>query len=262
MAKTCSILGSGNIAWHYCRLLLHAGYTIKELYIRNELHDADFVSLGNIKKIRNIKDINPFSDLYFFCVSDDAIETMVKAFPFKPTESQICLHTSGSVPANVFDSLCSRYGCMWPLQTLKKGIVPLFQDYPLFVTASDSQTENSLLEMGNDFEHLCMPVTDSQKASLHLAAVMTGNFINHLLSSGYDYCKSQHLDFTWLHSLIMETVQKSLNSPNPSLVQTGPASRHDVNTVNRHMDMLKDQGQLSELYKILSESIMAKHPRK
>jgi predicted short-subunit dehydrogenase-like oxidoreductase (DUF2520 family) len=262
MAKTCSILGSGNVAWHFSRLLLDAGYNLREIYIRNEANDIDFAPFGNIKKVRNITDISPYSDFYFFCVSDDAINTLVESFPFNPTEFQICLHTSGSVPVSVFSSLCKRYGSIWPLQTLKKSVIPLYPDYPLFINASDPQTENILYEVGTSLAHTCIATTETQKAEMHLAAVMTGNFINHLLSSGFDYCFSNQLEFAWLRSLIMETVQKSLHSPDPSLVQTGPASRHDIKTLERHMEMLKDEKPLRELYQILSESIMTKHPRK
>jgi len=262
MAATCSILGGGNAAWHFCRLLFGSGYKIDDLYIRNEANDDDFAQFGAIKKVRTLQDISQSSDLYFFCVSDDAIKSLVESFPFKPSENQICLHTSGSLPVTIFNSFFSRYGCMWPLQTLKKGIVPIHHDFPFILTASDPETESRLRDITISFSHTCIPATDYQRAALHLAAVLTGNFMNHLLTSGFDYCQSQQIDFSSLKSLILETVTKSLNSPDPSQNQTGPASRHDVKTVERHLEMLSDHSQLRKMYSVLSESIMAKHPLK
>jgi predicted short-subunit dehydrogenase-like oxidoreductase (DUF2520 family) len=262
MAEVCSILGSGNSAWHFTRLLLNAGHNIADVYIRNEEKDADFAGFGDIKKVRLPEDISRTSDFYFFCVSDDAIKPIIQSFPFRLNDRQISIHTSGMAPATVFEPFCTRFGCIWPLQTLKKGVVPIHQDFPLLLTASDPETNARLSDLLAAFLQKCVPITDEQKSALHLAAVITGNFLNHLLTTGFDYCKTQHLDFTLLRSLIMETVEKSLQSKDPSLIQTGPASRHDIKTMERHMDLLGDQKMLQEIYRILSDSIMTKHPRK
>ena len=165
-------------------------------------------------------------------------------------------------PAAVFEAFCTRFGCIWPLQTLKKGIVPIHEDFPLMLTASDPETNERLSELLASFFQKSVPISDEQKSVLHLAAVITGNFINHMLTKGFDYCQAQQLDFTLLRSLIMETVEKSLQSKDPSLIQTGPASRHDIKTIERHMDLLGDHKMLQEIYRILSDSIMTKHPKK
>jgi len=262
MAEVCSILGSGNSAWHFTRLLLSAGHKIADVYIRNEEKDADFAGFGDIKKVRIPEDISRTSDFYFFCVSDDAIKPLIQSFPFRLNDKQISIHTSGMAPAAVFEAFCTRFGCIWPLQTLKKGIVPIHEDFPLMLTASDPETNERLSELLASFLQKSVPISDEQKSALHLAAVITGNFINHMLTKGFDYCRAEHLDFTLLRSLIMETVEKSLQSKDPSLIQTGPASRHDIKTMERHMDLLGDHKMLQEIYRILSDSIMAKHPKK
>jgi predicted short-subunit dehydrogenase-like oxidoreductase (DUF2520 family) len=262
MAEVCSILGSGNAAWHFTRLLLNAGHKIADVYIRNEEKDADFACFGEINKVRFLEDISQNSDFYFFCVSDDAITQLSQSFPFRLNERQISIHTSGMAPASVFEPFSTRFGCIWPLQTLKKGVVPLYEDFPLMLTASDSETHDRLSHLLGTFFQKSVIITDEQKSALHLAAVITGNFINHLLTTGFDYCHTQHLDFKLLRSLIMETLEKSLQSNDPSLIQTGPASRHDLKTMERHMDLLSNHKMLQDIYRTLSESIMTKHPRK
>ena len=55
-----------------------------------------------------------------------------------------------------------------------------------------------------------------------------------------------------------ETFKKALKSEDPSDIQTGPAIRNDKTIINRHLDYLKDDARLLEIYEILTESIQNK----
>jgi hypothetical protein len=55
-------------------------------------------------------------------------------------------------------------------------------------------------------------------------------------------------------------ITKSL-SIGPENAQTGPARRGDLETLDRHMDFLKDDETVSELYKIISQDIVDRYTR-
>ncbi|MFZ1496947.1 MAG: DUF2520 domain-containing protein, partial [Saprospiraceae bacterium] len=46
------------------------------------------------------------------------------------------------------------------------------------------------------------------------------------------------LDFSILHPLILETAQK-IATQSPKKVQTGPAARHDLPTIQKHIELLE-----------------------
>lgn len=68
------------------------------------------------------------------------------------------------------------------------------------------------------------------------------------------YCKKEGLDFRMILPLLSETV-KRLEFSSPAEVQTGPAARSDITTIDNHREMLKAYPQLLGLYDVFTESI-------
>ena len=69
----------------------------------------------------------------------------------------------------------------------------------------------------------------------------------HLLSS-------HALPFSAMLPLIDETAEK-VHHLSPVSAQTGPAQRDDRNIMDSHLEMLKDEPDIAELYKLISKSI-------
>lgn len=70
---------------------------------------------------------------------------------------------------------------------------------------------------------------------------------SHLLSAN-------GLPFEAMLPLIDETAQKVHELP-PVKAQTGPAQRYDENVINRHLEMLKSEPHLAEIYEQISKNI-------
>ena len=87
-----------------------------------------------------------------------------------------------------------------------------------------------------------------------MAAVVVSNFVNHLYSLAEDYCRKEGLDFKQLLPLIEETASR-LKDTSPQQAQTGPALRHDSETIHKHIELLKAHPQLKNIYVLLTESI-------
>jgi uncharacterized pyridoxamine 5'-phosphate oxidase family protein len=60
--------------------------------------------------------------------------------------------------------------------------------------------------------------------------------------------------------LIDETIQR-LKSHSPSAVQTGPAVREDYVTIEKHKKVLENYPELSNIYNMLTGSIMSFYDR-
>ncbi|MGB2435492.1 MAG: DUF2520 domain-containing protein, partial [Flavobacteriaceae bacterium] len=96
-------------------------------------------------------------------------------------------------------------------------------------------------------------------ALMHMIAVLINNFGNHLLHLGSELSKKHNIPFHIFSLLIKETYQKALDN-GPENSQTGPASRHDQKTIDKHLEMLTDDD-LKKLYLNLTTSIQKKNER-
>ncbi|MCH5597158.1 DUF2520 domain-containing protein [Niabella ginsengisoli] len=86
---------------------------------------------------------------------------------------------------------------------------------------------------------------------------MVNNFSNHIFSLAENFCKKEGIDFAELLPLIDNTFYRLREAP-PSTLQTGPAAREDMETINKHIALLNKHPQLLKLYEFLTESILGR----
>ena len=84
-----------------------------------------------------------------------------------------------------------------------------------------------------------------QRKSLHLAAVFTCNFTNHMYALAAELLKKYNLPFDVMLPLIDETARK-VHELEPKTAQTGPAIRYDAVS---YTHLLRDQRQPSPPFK-------------
>ena len=101
--------------------------------------------------------------------------------------------------------------------------------------------------------------SDDQRLKLHLAAVIVNNFTNHLYALAADYCDNEQIDFKMLQPLIEETALR-LREHLPRDVQTGPAIRKDMITIDKHLRILSEHPALKKIYLQMTDSIMNAAP--
>ena len=70
-----------------------------------------------------------------------------------------------------------------------------------------------------------------------------------------EICQANEIPFELLKPLIEETAHK-MQSIAPADAQTGPASRKDLLTIERHLSHLNTDLEKKEIYQILTESIL------
>ena len=74
-------------------------------------------------------------------------------------------------------------------------------------------------------------------------------------SPAKEIAEQNNLDYDLLKPLIAETLNKSLEI-GPEKAQTGPAVRGDFEILERHMEFLKENPELAEIYRIVSQHII------
>ena len=159
---------------------------------------------------------------------------------------------------NIWEGKASRYGVFYPMQTFSKQREVDFRVVPFFIESNSSEDTELLKAIASVLSENVYEATSEQRRSLHLAAVFTCNFTNHMYALAAELLKMYDLPFNAMLPLIDETARK-VHELEPKQAQTGPAVRYDENVINKHLEMLAGEPEMQELYRLVSESIHRLH---
>lgn len=244
-----ALIGTGNLAVH-----LAAAF--------EQLPQLDFVQwIGRAtqapKRKRNTPYFNEFqknipTDICIVAVSDDEISRLAN----KLKNIDMCVvHTSGAVALAALKS-CPRQGVLYPLQSFVKNEVVDWTNIPICIEANNSIDLKKLETCAKALSASVHKATSKTRAKLHLAAVFANNFTNHMVHISQELCAQHNLPAAMLDELLKTTFIRATVAP-ASKVQTGPAKRNDVATMEQHLSQL-DQGK-KDIYTAISNDIYNTH---
>lgn len=249
------IVGSGNVATHLSLAMASLeGIEICQVYSPTEAHAEILAERLNCDFVTDPAQIRKDADVYLFALKDQALETVIRAVP---ANNGLWLHTSGSMPMQVFAGYTERYGVLYPLQTFSKSREISFRGIPLFIECHREEDKNCLEDLARRLSGKVCELSSEKRRSLHLAAVFACNFTNHIYALAEEILAKEGLSRDYLFPLIDETAAKVHELPAQE-AQTGPAIRYDENIINKHLGMLADDPDVQTLYRLLSQSIHKK----
>lgn len=251
------ILGSGNIATHLGRAFKMAGQTISQVWSRDITKASALADTLAAQPIDSMLDLDRTADLFIIAVNDEAIRKI--AIELKLSD-QLLLHTSGSTGLSALEGASTKIGVFYPLQTFSKIKSIDFRNIPIIIEANVPEVLAIIRAIADRLSEKVIELNSEQRKTLHIGAVFACNFTNHLFGLAQELLEEKGLDYELLKPLIEETLNKiEMNSP--VSVQTGPAIREDQATIQAHLELLKHNPDLSELYIKLSQSIVNLHKR-
>ncbi|MBV9963072.1 MAG: DUF2520 domain-containing protein [Parafilimonas sp.] len=247
-----SIIGSGNTATVLGKLLKEKKYSINEILGTNKDAVKQLAGELNANAVYNFSELSQHSDVFIIAVKDDVVADVAAQLNLN---EKIVVHTAGSVSVKVLEKASKNYGVLYPLQSLRKEINNL-PEIPFLIDANNDETKKIVQQLAFSISSFVSVADDTTRVQYHLSAVIVSNFSNHLFTLAKDYCDKNKIGFNQLLPLIEETV-KRLHQFEPSEMQTGPAIRNDVETMQAHLRLLKDFPLLNKIYEMMSESIIA-----
>ena len=198
--------------------------------------------------------MNPYAKLYIVSLKDSAFAELLQGIVEGKREEALMVHTAGSIPMNVWEGHVPHYGVFYPMQTFSKQREVDFKEIPFFIEASSTEDAAFLKAIASTLSNCVYDADSEQRKSLHLAAVFTCNFTNHMYALAAELLKKYNLPFDVMLPLIDETARK-VHELEPKTAQTGPAIRYDENVIGNHLRMLADDPAMQRLYELLSRSI-------
>ena len=248
-----AIIGSGNVAYTYSKVLINNGIYPKYILIRNKDKAPEVEKLFGVKATT---DYNMLSDcdLIIIAVKDDAIKDV--AFNLRGSNA-VLVHTSGTQKSTVLN-VVDNYGIIYPLQTISKDYEIDFKSVPLLINASTLEVKDKLKSMAQIMSDIVIECTDEDRSYIHMNAVYVSNFVNVMLQIGEKLLRRKSLDISILEPLVKETINKAFAMGAENAL-TGPARRHDTNTINNHLNLLNDDVEEKKIYELLTNYILKKY---
>lgn len=253
----CVIIGTGNVATVLAKLIFKNGHTLLQVAGRNEAAARHLANGLQADYTTGFKNVDDTADMYIIAVSDHAVEEVVAQLQLP--EDKMVVHTTGSLSVNILKKLSNNYGVLYPLQSIRKEMHHI-PEIPFFVDANNEAARQALKTFAQSLSPLVSDTSDEERVKLHVAAVLVSNFTNYLFTVAEDLCTKENIDFEFLLPLIRETVSR-LNDYSPAETMTGPAFRADHNTINRHLEILKNYPEEKEIYQFLTSKIMERFPK-
>lgn len=263
------LIGAGNVATHLGKALAAAGHDILQVCSRTMASAASLAQALGAAATDDPGGLTTDADVYIFAVKDQALEELVGAVSKRlgpvgggrlaseasgEGREKLLLHTSGSMPLDVFRGKAPHYGVLYPMQTFSKQRDLDFRAIPCFIEYNDAPSRQAIQSLASSITDMTYELSSEERKYLHLSAVWACNFVNHCYGVAHEILSRHHIPFEVMLPLIDETASK-VHDLCPRDAQTGPAVRYDDNVIRAHLALLDGQPQLSQLYEQLSLSI-------
>lgn len=229
------LIGRGRLATNLEHALLSAGHEVASV------------------NSRTLESLPLEADIFIVAVKDAALADVIRAAT-KGRESQLFVHTAGSMPMDMFKGLTTHYGVFYPMQTFSKERLVDFNDISVFLETNDAVSMERLKKLSATLTTHIYELDSEGRKHLHLAAVFACNFVNHCYALSAEVLAAKGLPFSVMLPLVDETAKK-VHEIAPKDAQTGPAVRGDQNVMQMQADMLAGNPAVKQIYEALSNDI-------
>ncbi|EKQ57266.1 MAG: hypothetical protein A370_01083 [Clostridium sp. Maddingley MBC34-26] len=254
-------IGPGKVGVSLGRYFTHKGIKLSGFYGKNEENTKQAAEITKSKFYDNIQNIINESNILFITTPDDIISIIDNELSkFDLNNKSIC-HTSGSLKSNVLCNAKHSGALIYsihPIFAFSSKDTNLKELESIYFSIEGDIFENCvLLELMKRLENKYFTRRAEDSSIYHLANVFVSNLTLSLLDMGVTYFKKLGLNeeeaLNALKPLIIGNID-SIYTKGFVNSLTGPISRGDISTVEKHLCALEEKDK--DLYKILSLNLI------
>lgn len=258
MAKSIKVvgIGAGKLARHLLPRIQECGHEVIQIYNRHEQAGENLANELGTGYTNDLSSLDKKADLYLLLVSDDVISYVSEIMSMP---GALIAHCSGSAPLSEIKGMAVRRSVFYPMVSFSEGGEVDWKETPFLLETQVKKDQVLLETLASSISNKVMFMTSKQRGVLHLSAVISQNFSNHLIGLSKRICEQYNVPFELLMPLLSQSFEKILEKKDPKSLQTGPALRKDVKTIDRHLELLREWPEIREVYRILTASIQNIH---
>ena len=238
-----AIIGAGSVGTN-----LHHAFELKG--VRTELVHARPLT-ADPEAVKAL----PQADAYIYTVADHALREVVSKVH---APKALHVHTSGSMPIDVFGADKPHAGVMYFFQSFSREV--LIDDWsgiPCFIEGKNIDDIAAIYSMAQSLTSRIYEANQHDRERLHIAGVFANNYSNFMYRIAEELLQDTQIPFEALLPLIDQTALK-VHTIKPAEAQTGPAKRGDEAVMNHHLEILKTTP-YAEVYRVLAALIVKAH---
>jgi predicted short-subunit dehydrogenase-like oxidoreductase (DUF2520 family) len=197
----------------------------------------------------------PEADIYIYTVADHALREVVSKVT---APKALHVHTSGSMPIEVFGDDKPHAGIMYFLQSFSREV--LIDDWsgiPCFIEGHNIDDIAAIYSLAQSLTSRIYEANQHDRERLHIAGIFANNYSNLMYRIAEEILNDTQIPFEALLPLIDQTAVK-IHTMKPFDAQTGPAKRGDEAVINHHLEALASTP-YAGLYRSLATLIEKAH---
>lgn len=255
------IIGAGKVGFTLGKYLSINGVRVTGYYSRNEEHALEAAKFTGTAQFKNMRELVDASDTLFITTSDGAIGEVWDCIAKYPLENKTICHFSGSLSCDVFSDyeqkdvqVCSVHPFFAfsnhysTYQQFHKAALTI-EGTPLAVEALGAL----FVTLGHSVE----VIQGEDKAKYHAAACLASNAMLGVLYEAVELLGecgfSKEAAYRMITPLVRENLDNGLENGAVDAL-TGPVERGDCETVQKHLEVLREEEKA--LYTSISECLL------
>ncbi|MEO0190472.1 MAG: DUF2520 domain-containing protein [candidate division WOR-3 bacterium] len=259
------LIGCGRVGLALCYLIKDRVDIIGVYDIKKE-NQKRAIKILKIEKNPTFKNLIKESDVLFFTTPDDEILNAFKraVIYFDDKKIRYCFHFSGILPAEIFPKGNRIFrGSLHPYATFPRIIIPprLDKIYLFFQGDYSAYKIAGRIFGGSNF--IIKKIKKEHKGYCHLTGVYASNLLVGLITGILNLTKKMRWGERELREVVLPLMEQTLQNIRVSGLRyalSGPIVRGDIETIKRHIELIKNDRRLFSIYRILSSYLILYAP--
>ena len=178
----------------------------------------------------------PVADVYIYTVVDKVLAEVASLIH---APKALHVHTSGTMPIEVFGADKPHAGVLYFLQTFsREALIDDWSGIPCFFEGRNIDDVAAIYSLAQSLTSRIYECSQRDRERLHIAGVFANNYSNLMYRIAADILKGTQIPFEALLPLIDQTAAK-VHTLAPKDAQTGPAQRGDEAVMKHHLEILQ-----------------------
>ena len=266
---TIAIVGPGRLGTALVRALDKAGFRITQVLSQNKPASRRKARTlaGSVRaRAATVRDPDLNASLVWFCVPDRAIasaaSSLAKATRWK---GKLAFHSSGALPSDELVVLRRRgaaVASIHPMMTFVSGSVPSLRGVP-FALEGDPAAVRAARKIAQAVGGEPFMIHKRDKAAYHAWGAFTSPLLVAALVTGEQVARAAGLTPSESRKKLLPIVRQTLENYGrlgPAGAFSGPLIRGDVETVRKHLRVLKKIPEAKEVYVALARAALRHLP--